>query len=130
MRNGYITQVLTTVDIQKNVKIGGKVVQLYQGVIYRKKFEINPFENVIDKLFALTQKCKNETKKQNTSQLTTNLKKTSYVDKEIQDITKEDYPIKRNLNRTISFSFVLARTFDRARTFTKHLIGVLFAGIQ
>ena len=39
------------------------------------------------------------------------------------------YP-KKNLisflKRTISFSFVRARTFDRARTLPEHLIGILF----
>ena len=60
MRNGYMTQVLTSVDIQEIVKIGVRVVQIYEGVIYRKTFEINPFEKVIDKLFALRQKYKNK----------------------------------------------------------------------
>ena len=56
MRNGYITQVLTSVDIQEIVKNGGKVIEIYKGVIYREIFEIKPFEKVIDKLFALRQK--------------------------------------------------------------------------
>ena len=42
---------------------------------------------------------------------------TFHEDKEIQDILKEFYQIKRNLERTISFSFDRARTFDRARIF-------------
>ena len=33
MRNGYITQVLTSVDIQEIVKIGGRVIEIYEGVI-------------------------------------------------------------------------------------------------
>ena len=49
--------------------------------------------------------------------ITTNLKSTFYVDKEMQDIVKKSYQIKRNLKRTISFPFVAARTFDRATTF-------------
>ena len=60
MRNGYITQVLTSVDIQEIGKIGGKVIEIYEGVIYRENFKINPFERVIDKLFALRQKYKKE----------------------------------------------------------------------
>ena len=36
MRNGYITQIITSVDIEENVKIGGKVIQIYEGVIYRE----------------------------------------------------------------------------------------------
>ena len=60
MRNGYITQVLTSVDIKEIVKIGGKVIEIYEGVIYREKFEVSPFEKIIDKLFALTRKYKDE----------------------------------------------------------------------
>ena len=40
MRNGYITHVLTCVDFQENVEIGGEVVEIYEGVIYRENFEI------------------------------------------------------------------------------------------
>ena len=56
MRNGYITQVLTSVDIQEIVKIGGKVVEIYKGVIYRVNFELSPFEKIIDELIALGKK--------------------------------------------------------------------------
>ena len=34
MRKGSITQVLTSVDIQEIVKVGGKVIEIYEGVIY------------------------------------------------------------------------------------------------
>ena len=44
MRNGYITQVLTSVDIQEIVKIGGIIIQIYEGVIYRDNFKISPFK--------------------------------------------------------------------------------------
>ena len=60
MRNGYITQVLKSVDIQENVKIGGKVTQIYEGVIYRENFQVSPFEKIIDELFALRKKYKDE----------------------------------------------------------------------
>ena len=33
MRNGYIIDTLTSVDIQEIVKVGGKVVEIYEGVI-------------------------------------------------------------------------------------------------
>ena len=58
MRNDYIIDMLTSVDIQELVKIGEKVVQIYEGVIYRENFKISPFGKVIDKLFALGQKYK------------------------------------------------------------------------
>ena len=56
MRNVYITQVLTSVDIQEIVKIGGKVIEIYEGVIDRENFEVSPFEKIIDDLFALRRK--------------------------------------------------------------------------
>ena len=60
MRNGYITQVLTSVDIQEIVKFGGRVNEIFEGVTYRENFKMNPFEKVNDKLFALRQKFKDE----------------------------------------------------------------------
>ena len=60
MRNGYIIDYLTSVDIQEIVKIGGKVIEVYEGVIYRENFKVSPFRNVIDKLFASRQKYKEE----------------------------------------------------------------------
>ena len=60
MRNGIIIDTLTSVDIQEIVKIGGRVIQIYEGVIYRENFKISPFRKVIEKLFALRQKFKHE----------------------------------------------------------------------
>ena len=60
MRNGYILDTLTSVDIQEFLKIGGKVIHIYEGVIYRENFKVCPFRKVIDKLFASGQKYKDE----------------------------------------------------------------------
>ena len=60
MRNGYIIDTLTSVDIQEIVKIGGKVIEIYEGVIYRENFKVSPFRKIINKLFALRQKYKDE----------------------------------------------------------------------
>ena len=60
MRNGYIVDTLTSVDIFEIVKIGGKVIEIYEGVIYRENFKVSPFREVIEKLFALRQKYKDE----------------------------------------------------------------------
>ena len=60
MINGYVTQVLTSVDFQEIVKIGGKVIEIYEGVIYRQNYKISPFKKVIDKLFELRQNYKEE----------------------------------------------------------------------
>ena len=62
MRNGYIVQTLTSVDIQEIVKIGGRVIQINEGVIYRENFKKSPFKKVIEELFALRQKYKEEGK--------------------------------------------------------------------
>ena len=43
MRNGYIIDNLTSVDIQEIIKIGGKVIEIYEGVIYRENFKVSPF---------------------------------------------------------------------------------------
>ena len=60
MRNGYIIQILLSVDIQKIVKIGGKVIENYVGVIYRENFQRSPFKEVNDNLFSLREKYKNQ----------------------------------------------------------------------
>ena len=60
MRIGYIIDTLTSVDIQEIGKNGGKVIEIYEGVIYQKNFEVSPFRKVFDKLFALRRKYKDE----------------------------------------------------------------------
>ena len=60
MRNGYITDTLTSVDIQEIVKIGGKENELYEGVFYRENFKVSPFRKIIDILYKLRNKYKDE----------------------------------------------------------------------
>ena len=60
MRNGYIADVLNSVDNQEIVKIGGKVVEVYAAVIYLKNFKVSPSIEFIDKIFDLRQKNKDE----------------------------------------------------------------------
>ena len=60
MRNGYIKETLTSVDIRENVKIGGKVIEIIEGVTYRENFKVSPFRKVIGELFALRLKYKDE----------------------------------------------------------------------
>ena len=40
MRNGYIIVTLTSVYLQEIVKIGRKVIEIYEGVIHRENFKI------------------------------------------------------------------------------------------
>ena len=60
LRNGYIIDTLTSVDNCETVEMGGKVIENYEGVNYRENFKISPFRKVIEKMFALRQKCKEE----------------------------------------------------------------------
>ena len=60
MKNGHLIDTLTNVDIQKVVKIGGKVIKIYEAVFYTEIFKISPFRKIIEKLFALRQKFKDE----------------------------------------------------------------------
>ena len=46
MRNGYITDTLTSVDISEIVKIGGKVVEIHEGVIYRENYKYHILEKL------------------------------------------------------------------------------------
>ena len=62
MRNGYSIDTLTNVDIFETIKVGGTVFEVYEGVIYRENFKISPFRKVIEQLFALGQKYKDEHK--------------------------------------------------------------------
>ena len=55
MRNGYTIDILTSVDIQGDVIIGGKVIEIYKGVLCRENFKITPFRKGTEKLFALRQ---------------------------------------------------------------------------
>ena len=60
MRNGYIIDTLTSVDIHEILKIGGQVIEVYEGVAYRENFKVSPFREVMEKLVALRQKYKDE----------------------------------------------------------------------
>ena len=60
MRNGYVVDTSKSADIQEIVKIGCRVIQFHEGVIYRQNFEVSPFKKVIDKVFELRQRLKDE----------------------------------------------------------------------
>ena len=60
MRNGYIIDTLTSLDFEEIVKFGRKVIEIYEGVVYGENFKISPSRKVIENLFALRQKHKDE----------------------------------------------------------------------
>ena len=62
MRNDYIIETLTSVHIQGIVKIGGKVIEIYEGVIYRENFQSISFLIKLDKVFEVRQKYKDKNK--------------------------------------------------------------------
>ena len=57
MQNGYLIDTVTSVDIQEIVKIGGKVIEIYEGVIYREDIV---FQKSYRKMFAFRQKYKDK----------------------------------------------------------------------
>ena len=92
MRNGYNNQTLTSVDIQEIVKIGGKVIEIYEGVFYRANFRITPFKNVIDKLLEIRQKYKDENN--DVMQLLVKLIMNSLYEEQIRKDIEESYESK------------------------------------
>ena len=60
MGSGYIIDTSTSVDFCYIVKIGGRVIEIYEGYFYRENFEISPIRKVIEKLFTLGLKYKDE----------------------------------------------------------------------
>ena len=60
MRKRYIVDILTFVNIQEIVKIGGKVIEIWEGITYREHYKVSPFRKDIEKLFALRQNYKFE----------------------------------------------------------------------
>ena len=60
MRNGYTIVTLTFVDIQEFVKTGGISIKIYKSVSYKANLKVFPLKEVIDKLFNLCLKYKDE----------------------------------------------------------------------
>ena len=63
MRSGYNIDTLMSVDLCESVKKGRKVNKIYEAVIYRNNFKISTFRKIIEKLFAVRQKYKDEKKR-------------------------------------------------------------------
>ena len=60
MRSGLIIDTLTSVDIEEIVIFRGEVFKIHECVLNRENFKVSPFRKLIDKLFALRQKYKDE----------------------------------------------------------------------
>ena len=59
-RNGTIHDTLSSVDIQEIVKAGGRIIKIYEGIVYEKNLEVNPYEKFVIRLFDLRKKYKKE----------------------------------------------------------------------
>ena len=51
-RNSYFIDTLKSVDLHELVKIGGKVLEIYEGVIFGGNYKISPFRKVTENIFA------------------------------------------------------------------------------
>ena len=92
MRNGYIVNTLTSVDIHEDVKIGGRVIEIFEGAIYREIFKTSPFRKSKDKLIAFRQKYKKENN--NVMQLLVKLLMNSFYGENIRKDIEEKFACK------------------------------------
>ena len=74
------------------MKTGGKVIKIFEGIIYRENFKITPFRKVIDKFFALKQKYKDENNE--IMQLLVKLLKSSFYGEQIRKDIEEKIAFK------------------------------------
>ena len=62
-KNGEIHDTLSSVDVQEIVKVGGIIIKIYEGIVYEKNLEVNPYKEFVTKLFVLRKKYKKEKNK-------------------------------------------------------------------
>ena len=110
MRNGYIINTLTSVDKQGIVRIGGQVVEIYEGVIYRENFTVSPFKKVLDKLTELRQKYKDAIN--DVMQLLVKLIMNSLYGEQIRKDIEESYQCKSEMWMMTEYD---ERVFDYQR---------------
>ncbi|ESO96535.1 hypothetical protein LOTGIDRAFT_159950 [Lottia gigantea] len=46
-RNGFFSEVLTSVDIQEIVKAGGRIIRIFDGIVYEENFKTPPYGDYI-----------------------------------------------------------------------------------
>ena len=52
-RNGIIHDTISHVDIQENIKAGGEIIKIYEGIVFVKNLEVNPYKEFVIRLFIL-----------------------------------------------------------------------------
>jgi hypothetical protein len=60
LRNGFIEAHLCSVDMEEIVKIGGKIIRLFEGIIFESHYEVSPLKNYVEYLFELRMRYKKE----------------------------------------------------------------------
>ena len=60
MRIGFLFDTSTSFDNCEFVRIGGKVIEMHEGVFYRENLKITPLRIITEKMFALREKYENE----------------------------------------------------------------------
>ena len=92
MRTNYILYTLTSFDIHEIVKVEGKVIEFYEGVVYRENFTVNPLRKVFYKVFASNWNKKNE--KNDVMQLLVKLLRNSLYGESIRKDIQESFACK------------------------------------
>ena len=92
LRNGYFIDTLTSVDTQEIVKIGGKVIQIFEGVIYRENLKVSPFRKVIEQIVCF--KTKNKEKGSDVMQLLVKLLMNSLYGEQVRKDIEEKFACK------------------------------------
>ena len=95
VRNGYIVDTSTSVDIQEIVNIRGKVIKIYEVVFYLENFKVSTFKKVIDILFELRQKYKDENN--DVMQTLVKLNPNSLYEEQIRKDIEESYQCKSEM---------------------------------
>ena len=54
-RNGYAEAHMTSVDTQEVVRTGGRILRIYEGIVYERNLSESPFRAFIDTLFTMKQ---------------------------------------------------------------------------
>ena len=115
IRNAYIIDTLTSVDIEEIVKIGGEVTEIFEDVNYRENFKVSPLRKISDKLFALRQNYKDE--KNDVMQILVKLLKKSLYGEQIRKDIEEKFACK-------SDAWMMSEYDERVKDYWKTSYGI------
>ena len=92
MRNGYIFDSLTSVDVQEIFKIGRKTTKLSESVVFGENFKIIFFQMTREKSFNLRTKNKDENNE--VMQLLVKVLRNSFIGERLRRDINEEYACK------------------------------------